>query len=115
MFAEFELKAHEQAENAMPLSLDFFRNTYKQLLIDYFGPAVEITDLDSLEFSRIPHFYSAFYVYKYATGISAAIDISQRILSGDKKSLENYLEFLKSGCSKHPIELLKDTLSLIHI
>ena len=108
MFAEFELKAHEQAENGLPLSLDFFRNTYQELLESYFGKSVEIGDLDSLEFARIPHFYSAFYVYKYATGISAAIDISRRILSGDKKSLESYLNFLKSGCSKHPIELLKD-------
>lgn len=109
MFAEFELKVHTQAEERKPIGLEFYRKIYRDLLEKYFGKSVSIQETDELEFLRIPHFYSAFYVYKYATGLSAAIDISQRIISGDKKSTQDYLEFLASGGSKQPLDLLRGT------
>jgi oligoendopeptidase F len=108
MFAEFELKVHSEAEQKKPIGLEFYRKTYKELLQKYFGKNVIIGEKDDLECLRIPHFYSAFYVYKYATGISAAINISQRILAGDKKAIENYLSFLSAGGSKQPLDLLRD-------
>ena len=107
MFAEFEQQTHATAEREEPVTLDTFRGIYRKLLEKYFGPAVTIRDLDELECLRIPHFYSAFYVFKYATGLSAAIDIGARILAGEKNSVENYLSFLKSGGSKYPLELLR--------
>ena len=107
MFAEFELIVHTQVEERKPIGLEFYRKIYRELLEKYFGESVSITETDELEFLRIPHFYSAFYVYKYATGLSAAIDISHRILAGDKKSTQCYLDFLASGGSKHPLELLR--------
>jgi oligoendopeptidase F len=108
MFAEFEKKTHEQADANEPLGLDFFRATYRELLEKYFGPAVSIEAIDELECFRIPHFYSAFYVYKYSTGISAAISLSKGIIAGDKNAIARYLTFLSAGCSKYSLELLAD-------
>ena len=108
MFAEFEKTIHAAAENHEPLTIDVLRKNYRALLEKYFGSAVEVSELDELECLRIPHFYSAFYVYKYSTGISAAIALSQRVLAGGNSEREQYLGFLRSGCSKHPLELLKD-------
>lgn len=107
MFAEYELLTHTAAENGIPLTLDFFRETYSQLLNDYFGPRFTLDDCLSLECFRIPHFYNAFYVYKYATGISAAIALSERVLHGGKRELDDYLKFLSGGSSQTPLELLK--------
>jgi oligoendopeptidase F len=107
MFAEFEQEIHATAERDEPITLDTFRGLYRGLLEKYFGPAVTIREIDELECLRIPHFYSAFYVFKYATGLSAAIDISARILDGEKNSVENYLGFLRSGGSRYPLELLQ--------
>jgi oligoendopeptidase F len=78
------------------------------LLRDYFGPQFKIDDQLNLECFRIPHFYRAFYVYKYATGLSAAIALSQRVLHGGAKELDQYLGFLKGGSSKDPLDLLRD-------
>ena len=78
------------------------------MLDDYFGPDFSIDDELSLECMRIPHFYRAFYVYKYATGLSAAIALSERVLNGGPGELNDYLGFLKSGCSKFPLDLLRD-------
>jgi oligoendopeptidase F len=108
MFAEFEKLTHAAAENNEPLTVDTFRGLYRNLLSKYFGPSVNVTSIDELECFRIPHFYSAFYVYKYATGLSAAIALSQRVLGGGQAEREQYLGFLKSGGSKYPLELLKD-------
>ena len=80
---------------------------YGKLLVDYFGPEFVIDDVLLLECLRIPHFYRAFYVYKYATGMSAAIALSQGVLNGGARELENYLGFLKGGCSKYPLDLLR--------
>lgn len=107
MFAEFELLCHTQQENGQVLTCDSLRKTYRGLLEAYFGPEMHFEDNSELEGLRIPHFYNAYYVYKYATGISAAIALSERVLSGGKKELDDYLGFLKSGGSKFPIDTLK--------
>jgi oligoendopeptidase F len=108
MFAEFEKATHEMVEAGEPLTVEAVRSAYRKLLDDYFGPEFVIDPELSLECLRIPHFYRAFYVYKYATGLSAAIALSQRVLKGGKAELDAYLGFLKGGCSKHPLDLLRD-------
>ncbi len=108
MFAEFEKITHELAEAGEALTLDRFRSVYRELLEAYFGPKFAIDKELELECLRIPHFYSAFYVYKYATGLSAAIALTQRVTEGGKQELQDYLNFLKSGCSKYPLDLLRD-------
>lgn len=108
MFAEFEHRTHLLSEQNQPLTVAVFREIYRGLLKKYFGDSVALTPLDELECLRIPHFYSAFYVYKYATGISAAIALSEKVLAGDKAAVERYLRFLQSGGSKYPLELLRD-------
>jgi oligoendopeptidase F len=108
MFAEFEKIAHSLVESGEPLTVDRLKTEYGKLLADYFGPDFVIDEELKLECLRIPHFYNAFYVYKYATGLSAAIALSQRVLSGGKQELDDYLSFLKGGCSKWPLELLQD-------
>lgn len=107
MFAEFERQAHDHVESDNALSLAWFRESYSSLLQQYFGPDVAIPENLDLEGLRIPHFYRSFYVYKYATGISAAIALSQRVLSGGKREREEYFSFLKSGGSRYPIESLR--------
>ena len=108
MFAEFEKISHEMAEAGEPLTVDSLKETYGKLLTDYFGPNFAIDEELPLECMRIPHFYSAFYVYKYATGLSAAIALSQKVINGGQAELEDYLSFLKGGCSKYPLDLLRD-------
>lgn len=108
MFAEFEKITHALAEANEPLTLDRFRSEYQKLLEAYFGPKFVLDPELSLECLRIPHFYRAFYVYKYATGMSAAIALSRRVLGGGKEELGAYLNFLKGGGSKYPLDLLRD-------
>ena len=108
MFAEFEKKTHEMCEAGEPLTVDAFKEVYGGLLGDYFGPDFVIDPELKLECFRIPHFYRAFYVYQYATGLSAAIALSQRVLNGGQQELSDYLGFLKGGCSKYPLDLLRD-------
>ena len=108
MFAEFEKTTHEMAEAGEPLTVASFKQVYHKLLEDYFGPEFKLDEELSLECFRIPHFYRAFYVYKYATGLSAAIALSQRVLHGGNAELRDYLNFLKGGCSKDPLDLLRD-------
>ena len=107
MFAEFELKAHEYVENGTPLTPELSRKTYRELLELYFGPEMHFEDNSDMEGLRIPHFYTAFYVYKYATGISAALALAHRVTTGGDKEREDYFKFLKSGGSRYPIESLK--------
>ncbi len=107
MFAEYELLLHEAAENGTPLTIDFMRKTYRGLLEAYFGPVLEFESFSDLEGLRIPHFYNAFYVYKYATGIAASIALSKRVLEGGEKEKNDYLTFLRSGGSRYPIESLR--------
>src|SRR5213076_1343158 len=87
---------------------DKCKKVYHELLTAYFGPDFDIDDELALECFRIPHFYRAFYVYKYATGLSAAIALSERVTRGGQKELNQYLGFLKGGCSKYPLDLLRD-------
>lgn len=108
MFAEFEKITHEMAEAGEPLTVSSFKSVYLELLKAYFGPDFTIDKELELECFRIPHFYRAFYVYKYATGLSAAVALSQRVLGGGQQELDQYLAFLKSGCSKDPLDLLRD-------
>ncbi|MGZ5538185.1 MAG: oligoendopeptidase F [Chthoniobacterales bacterium] len=107
MFAEFEKIIHEIEERGDALTLDVFKSEYRALLQAYFGEGVVLDPELDLECLRIPHFYSAFYVYKYATGISAAVALSQRVLSGEPGALESYLSFLKSGGSQFPLDTLR--------
>jgi oligoendopeptidase F len=106
MFAEFEKLIHAMEESGEPLTLDTFRQTYRGLLDVYFGPDFVIDAELDLECFRIPHFYSAFYVYKYATGISAAIALSQQVI--ESGNAQRYLSFLESGSSRFPIPTLRD-------
>jgi oligoendopeptidase F len=108
MFAEFEKISHALVEAGEPLTVETLKTEYGKLLADYFGPEFAIDEQLKLECLRIPHFYSAFYVYKYATGLSAAIALSERVLAGGKRELDDYLSFLQGGCSKWPLDLLRD-------
>jgi len=108
MFAEFERVIHAIEEAGGALTLDVFKSEYRKLLDAYFGDAVVIDTVLELECLRIPHFYSAFYVYKYATGLSAAVALSQRVLNNESGAVEKYLGFLKSGGSKFPLETLRN-------
>ena len=107
MFAEFELLIHEHAEKDLPITPAFLKTKYKELCDFYFGEDVVVDPEIDIEWARIPHFYYNFYVYQYATGISAALALSEKVLKGDKKDRDAYLNFLKSGCSKYPIDTLK--------
>ena len=106
MFAEFEYQVYKAMEGNEPLTLESFKKIYRDLLERYFGSGVVLDDCLSLECLRIPHFYFSFYVYKYATGISAAYALADRVISGGETELNDYLGFLKSGGSKYPIDLL---------
>ena len=108
MFAEFERTIHATAESGEPLTVDRLKQAYRKLLEDYFGPDFTLDGQLDLECLRIPHFYRAFYVYKYATGMSAAIALAQRITDGGRRELDDYLNFLGGGCSKDPLDLLRD-------
>ncbi len=107
MFAEFEKQAHASAESGEPLTIDRLTELYRELLKQYFGPAFALDDELNLECLRIPHFYHAFYVYKYATGMSAAIALADRVLSRGRNALDAYLQFLSGGCSQDPLDLLR--------
>jgi oligoendopeptidase F len=108
MFAEFEKTTHELAESGEPLTVDRFKQVYHPLLELYFGSAFTLDEQLDLECLRIPHFYRAFYVYKYATGMSAAIALARRVAEGGRRERDDYLNFLAGGCSKEPLDLLRD-------
>ena len=107
MFAEFEMIMHDKEEQGIPLTEEEFSNTYYELNKLYYGDNVVSDDYIRYEWARIPHFYSSFYVYKYATGLCSAIAIAKDILSSDKIAKDNYLKFLSAGCSDYPLNLLK--------
>ena len=108
MFAEFEKIAHNIVESNHPLTLEVISEEYRKLLEMYFGDALVIDPELSLECLRIPHFYSAFYVYKYATGVSAAIALADKVVAGGQSAGNAYLDFLKLGGSKFPLDELLD-------
>lgn len=107
MFAEFELLIHEMAEKNIPLTPKLLKDEYRKLNRRYFGDTVAIDDEADSEWSRIPHFYYNFYVYQYATGISAALALADRVMKGGTTERDQYLSFLKAGCSRYPIDILK--------
>jgi len=107
MFAEFEKVTHNLVEQGEPLTVEKVKSVYRELLQAYFGDKFALDPELDLECLRIPHFYNAFYVYKYATGLSAAIALSTRVLNGGTAELNAYLGFLKGGCSQDPLDLLR--------
>lgn len=107
MFAEFEATTHKLVEAGTPLTAELLRSEYRALLEAYFGPEMAFEETSDLEGMRIPHFYNAFYVYKYATGISASLALAERVYSGGTAERNDYFAFLKSGGSRYPIEALK--------
>lgn len=107
MFAEFEMITHAMAQKNEPLTAEALCKAYHELNVKYFGKDATIDSLIDMEWARIPHFYTAFYVYQYATGYSAAIALSRRILTMGEEAVTDYINFLKGGSSKDPIDLLK--------
>ncbi|EQH79040.1 oligoendopeptidase F [Clostridioides difficile DA00310] len=107
MFAEFEKIVHQRVERGEPLTADEFTNIYYKLNEKYYGKSAIVDKQIGIEWARIPHFYSNFYVYKYATGFSAASALSQQILSEGSTAVDRYINFLKSGGSEYPLEQLK--------
>lgn len=109
MFAEFEKIIHEKVEQGEALTPQVFNQIYLELNRQYYGPQVVLDDKIAWEWTRIPHFYSSFYVYKYATGFSAATAIKQRIVKEGAPAISRYLDFLSAGNSDYPLEILKKT------
>jgi len=107
MFAEFEMIIHEKAEQGESLTPQLLSEIYYDLNKKYHGPAMTVDQAIEMEWARIPHFYSSFYVYKYATGFSAATSFAKQILEEGEPAVERYTGFLKSGGSDYPIEILK--------
>jgi oligoendopeptidase F len=108
MFAEFEKLTHSAVEAGEVLTPEFLTTEYEKLVKKYFGTELTFDKEAAYEWSRIPHFYNAFYVYQYATGYSAAAYLSQKILEGDKEAISKYIAFLESGEKDYPINILKD-------
>ena len=107
MFAEFERDISQMNADGVALNAEVLSECYGQLCAEYFGPGIELDEEIKLEWSRIPHFYYNFYVYQYCIGFSAAIALSQRILSKGEPAVKDYIGYLSGGCSKTPIELLR--------
>ncbi|MBT3275270.1 MAG: oligoendopeptidase F [Spirochaetales bacterium] len=107
MFAQFEHDTHAMLEAGTPLTVDSLRGAYRKLLEEFFGDKVGLLEESDLEGLRIPHFYRAFYVYKYSTGLAASIALARGVLNGGKTETDAYLNFLKSGGSRFPLESLK--------
>lgn len=107
MFAEFELKINEMYAKGEALTADALCRLYHQLNVEYYGKDIIVDDEIAMEWARIPHFFYNYYVFQYATGFSAAIALSQRILKEGEPAVKDYLNFLSGGCSKDPISLLR--------
>jgi len=108
MFAEFEHKINKLVENGSPITSEALNKVYHDLNVEYFGEAIDVDEYISTEWARIPHFYMFYYVFQYATGFSSAVTLSEKILHGTDEDREKYLNFLKAGESKYPLEVLKD-------
>jgi oligoendopeptidase F len=107
LFAEFELKLHTWAEQGIPLTPSLLKEEYKRLNAEYFGPDLYLDPEIEIEWARIPHFYYNFYVYQYATGISAAHALVEKVLTEGEVAKDKYLSFLSSGSSLYPLDVLK--------
>jgi len=108
MFAEFEATVHAAEQKGVPLTVDYLNKTYNNLNKKFYGNAVTYDKSIRLEWARIPHFYSSFYVYQYATGLTSAINIANSILSGETSTFDRYKKFLSAGGHKSPFDILKD-------
>lgn len=106
MFAEFELKVHEWTEKGVPMTPALLKSEYRKLNAEYFGPDFALDEELDIEWARIPHFYYNFYVYQYATGISAAHALVDKVLNGGETARDRYLNFLSAGSSRYPIDVL---------
>jgi oligoendopeptidase F len=107
MFAEFELNIGKMVSEGKTLTADVLCAEYRRLNEMYFGPDMVVDDEIAMEWARIPHFYYNYYVFQYATGYSAAIALSRKILEEGESAVKDYIGFLSGGCSKSPIDLLK--------
>ena len=107
MFAEFELFTHESIESGIPLTALEYSKKWHELNVKYFGPDIVVDEDIDIEWARIPHFYSDFYVYQYATGYAAASAFASSILNKEENAVSKYITFLKSGGSDYPINILK--------
>ncbi len=107
LFAEFELRVHTAAEAGTPLTAEFLNDTYAGLLRDYYGPDLVIDADDPVEWAYIPHFFYKYYVFSYATGLSAAVALAERVTQGGAAAQRAYLGMLAGGCTKPPLELLR--------
>lgn len=107
MFAEFELWIHQQVEQGVPLTPSSLKEEYQKFNAKYYGNALTLDTIGDIEWARIPHFYYNFYVFQYATGISAALALADRVVNGGNQEREEYLSFLKAGSSHYPIETLQ--------
>lgn len=108
MFAEFELRTHEMVERGEALTAEALKKLYYDLNVKYYGNDIVVDEEIAIEWARIPHFYYNFYVYQYATSFSASMALSKKILEEGKPAVDKYLKFLSGGCTKSPIDLLKD-------
>jgi oligoendopeptidase F len=108
MFASFEKEIHEMAESGQVLIAKSITDVYRKNLETYLGNGMVIDEQLHCEWVRIPHFYNAFYVYKYATSLSAAIALAERVSSGEEGAVDSFLAFLGAGSHKEPLEILKD-------
>lgn len=106
-FAEFEYQLHTDLKNGVALTHEYLSNTYKSINEKYYGPNMDSNNQIQLEWARIPHFYSNFYVFQYATGFAAASTLAKRILNGKQEDIDAYINFLKAGCSDTPINIMK--------
>jgi oligoendopeptidase F len=108
MFAEFELRIHQLGEQGHTLTAESLNALYLELLVKYWGPGVRFDPRRSpLTWSRIPHFFYNFYVYQYATAYSAAVALSRKVLNGGELDREQYLDILRSGCSRYPVDTIR--------
>jgi oligoendopeptidase F len=108
MYSTFEDQIHQDVEQGKPLSQEQFRQTYRTIYENFWGSELNLPEMSDIGCLRIPHFYRAFYVYQYATSFAASAMIAERLLRGDDEQQARYLNFLKSGESNYPIEILKD-------
>ena len=108
MFAEFEKKVYEMAASGASLTADTLCRVYHDLNVLYFGPEMVVDDEISMEWARVPHFYMPFYVYQYATGLSAATALAKAILEEGDAAVRRYKTFLSGGCSRYPLDILAD-------
>jgi oligoendopeptidase F len=108
LFSEFERKVHGYVEEGTPITASLLEETYRELVQRYYGPGFSVDENDGMEWAYIPHFYYKYYVYSYATGLCSGIAIAERVKVEGDKAVEDYLGMLEGGCSKAPLDLLRD-------